>query len=134
MIQNCNYHCPKCEKSLMKNSSVELNFKRQNHSETGTIHLSPEPGNYDFTTTPNLSFDKGERVIFICPLCNADLTSGKNHKFAELRMMVNEFIYFEALFSTVHGDKRTYIVTQDDIDSYGDADGEIHDDSKEFNP
>ena len=47
---------------------------------------------------------------------------------------VNEFIYFEALFSTVHGDKRTYIVTQDDIDSYGDADGEIHDNLDDFNP
>ena len=60
----------------------------------------------------------------MCPFCNADLTSKKNKKFAELKMMVNEFIFFEALFSTVHGNKRTYIITQDDVDTYGDDDGE----------
>ena len=37
-------------------------------------------------------------------------------------MIVNDFISFEALFSTVYGDKRTYIVTQDEVDAYGDAD------------
>ena len=36
-------------------------------------------------------------------------------------MKVNDFIYFEALFSSVYGDKRTYVITQDDIDVYGDA-------------
>ena len=43
-------------------------------------------------------------------------------------MMVNDFIFFEALFSTVHGDKRTYIITQDEIDAYGEAGGEIFND------
>ena len=134
MIQNCKYHCPKCEKSLMKKTSVELNFKRKSHIENGLIHLSPEPGNYDFQTTPEIAFEKGERVIFICPFCNSDLTSPRNNKYAELKMMVNEFIYFEALFSTVHGDKRTYIITQDEVDRYGEADGEIHDDFDDFIP
>lgn len=136
MIQNCKYHCPKCEKSLMKNTRVELNFKRNKHKEHGLIHLSPEPGNYDFQTIPNIAFEKGERVIFICPFCDADLTSEKNNKYAELKMMVNDFISFEALFSTVHGNKRTYIVTQDDVDTYGDgdSDGEIHDDFDDFIP
>tara|TARA_B110000438_G_scaffold297012_1_gene342646 strand:+ start:285 stop:647 length:363 start_codon:yes stop_codon:yes gene_type:complete len=118
----------------MKSTRVELNFKRINHKDRGVIHLSPEPGNYDFLTTPKIDFEKEERVIFICPYCDSDLTSKKNNKFAELKMMVNEIIYFEALFSTVHGDKRTYIITQDEVDTYGDAeaDGEIHDDLEDF--
>ena len=118
----------------MKKTSVELNFKRKSHIENGLIHLSPEPGNYDFQTTPEIAFEKGERVIFICPFCDSDLTSPRNKKYAELKMMVNEFIYFEALFSTVHGDKRTYIITQDEVDRYGEADGEIHDDFDDFIP
>ena len=40
-------------------------------------------------------------------------------------MMVNDFIFFEALFSCVFGDKRTYIITEKEIDVYGDA---SHDD------
>lgn len=124
MIQNCQYHCPKCEKSLMNKAKVKLNFKRKEHEDTGIIFLSPEPGNYEFITSPKISFLPKERVIFMCPFCNADLTSKKNKKFAELKMMVNEFIFFEALFSTVHGNKRTYIITQDDVDAYGDDDGE----------
>mgnify|MGYP001180414990 CR=1 FL=1 len=128
MIKHCKYHCPKCQKSLMKGAKVELNYKRLDDSERGFIHLSPEPGNYEFKTFPKANFNKGERVIFICPHCNSDLTSEKNNRFAELKMMVNDFIFFEALFSTVHGDKRTYIITQDEIDAYGEAGGEIFND------
>ncbi len=132
MIKHCQYHCPKCQKSLMKGDKVELNYKRVSGSEKGRIHLSPEPGNYEFITFPKVTFNKGERVIFICPHCDSDLSSEKNKRFAELKMMVNDFIFFEALFSTVHGDKRTYIITQDEVDSYGDANGEIHDDFENF--
>ena len=132
MIKHCQYHCPNCEKSLMKGEKVELNFKRVSGTEKGRIQLSPEPGNYEFVTHPKVAFNNGERVLFICPYCDSDLSSEKNNKFAELKMMVNDFIFFEALFSTVHGDKRTYIITQDEIDTYGEANGDPHDDFENF--
>ena len=136
MIQHCQYHCPKCNKSLTKGKKVELNFKRIEYNQKGSIFLEPEPGNYEFYTTPPTDFKNGERVIFICPKCDTDLTNGKNKQFAELKMMVNDFISFEALFSTVYGDKRTYIVTQDDVDVYGDADpsDEVFLDMEDYNP
>ena len=59
--------------------------------------------------------------MFYCPKCHVDLTSKKDNKFAELKMKVNDFIYFEALFSIIYGDKRTYIITENDIDVYGEA-------------
>lgn len=122
MIQNCQYHCPNCDKSLTEGKKVHLNFERTEHNHKGHIFLEPEPGNYEFYTEPPTDFKKGERVVFVCPKCKKDLTSKKNKQFAELKMMVNDFISFEALFSTVYGDKRTYIVTQDEVDTYGDAD------------
>ena len=122
MIQNCQYHCPNCDKSLTEGKKVHLNFERTEHNHKGHIFLEPEPGNYEFYTEPPTDFKKGERVVFVCPKCKKDLTSNKNKQFAELKMMVNDFISFEALFSTVYGDKRTYIVTQDEVDTYGDAD------------
>jgi len=121
MIQHCQYHCPKCDKSLTEGRKVELHFRRLKHNHKGIIYLEPEPGNYEFYTDPKIIFEKEERVVFICPNCKSDLTNKKNNKFAELKMVVNDFISFDALFSTVYGDKRTYIVTDDDIDTYGDA-------------
>ena len=122
MIQHCQYHCPNCDKSLTEGKKVHLNFERTEHNHKGHIFLEPEPGNYEFYTDPPTDFKKGERVVFVCSKCKKDLTSKKNKQFAELKMIVNDFISFEALFSTVYGDKRTYIVTQDEVDAYGDAD------------
>ena len=60
-------------------------------------------------------------MVFYFFKCQVNLTSKRDSKFAELKMKVNDFIYFEALFSTVYGDKRTYVITENDIDIYGDA-------------
>ena len=121
MIDHSHYHCPKCSRSLTKDKKVVLNFKRNEADEWNEIFLNPEPGNYDFYTVPTTFFEKGEHVKFCCPKCNVDLTSKKDPKFVELKMKVNDFIDFEALFSSVYGDKRTYVITQDDVDVYGDA-------------
>ena len=41
----------------MKGAKVELNYKRLDDSERGFIHLSPEPGNYEFKTFPKANFN-----------------------------------------------------------------------------
>ncbi len=121
MIEHSHYHCPSCQKSLTKEKKVILNFRKSSSDVLSDIFLDPEPGNYKFFTIPSTNFILGDQVVFYCPKCQIDLTSKRDAKFAELKMKVNDFIYFEALFSTVYGDKRTYIITEDDIDVYGDA-------------
>jgi len=121
MIEHSQYHCPKYNKSLTQDKKVILHFKKSSSDQFSEIFLAPEPGNYKFYTIPNTDFKKGDRVVFYCPKCQVNLTSKKDSKFAELKMKVNDFIYFEALFSTVYGDKRTYVITENDIDIYGDA-------------
>ena len=121
MIEHSHYHCPKCNKSLTKDKKVILHFKKSPGDNFNEIYLAPEPGNYKFYTIPKTDFKKGDIVVFFCSKCQTNLTSKRDPKFAELKMKVNDFIYFEALFSTVYGDKRTYIITEDDIDVYGDA-------------
>ena len=125
MIHQCQYYCPKCNKSLSKDTKVQLLFIKSGQKELKQILLEPEPGNYDFYTSPVTNFIDGERVVFHCTKCKKDLTSKKDKNFVELKMMVNDFIFFEALFSCVYGDKRTYIITEKEIDVYGDA---SHDD------
>tara|TARA_B100001287_G_scaffold42180_1_gene31343 strand:- start:114879 stop:115295 length:417 start_codon:yes stop_codon:yes gene_type:complete len=121
MIEQSQYHCPKCNKSLTDDKKVILHFKKSSSDNFSEIYLAPEPGNYKFYTIPETGFKNGDRVVFYCPKCKVNLTSKRDSKFAELKMKVNDFIFFEALFSTVYGDKRTYIITEDDIDVYGDA-------------
>ena len=125
MMNQSHYHCPKCQKSLTKDKKVVLHFRRKVGGDWNEIFLNPEPGNYNFYTIPDTSFENGEQVRFYCPKCDADLTSKRDPKFVELKMKVNDFIFFDALFSSVFGDKRTYIITEEDIDVYGDA---IHED------
>ena len=121
MIEHSHYHCPNCNKSLTKDKKVTLHFKKASSDHFNEIFLAPEPGNYKFYTIPNTDFKKGDRVVFYCPKCQVNLTCKRDSKFAELKMKVNDFIYFEALFSTVYGDKRTYVITENEIDIYGDA-------------
>ena len=42
MIQHCQYHCPKCNKSLTEGKKVQLNFERTEHNHKGQIFLEPE--------------------------------------------------------------------------------------------
>ena len=121
-MKHSHYHCPRCNKSLTKDKKVILNFKKEDSENFSEIFLAPEPGNYEFYTLPHTNFKEGERVIFHCPKCHSDLTSKRDSKFAHLKMKVNDFIYFEALFSTIYGDKRTYVISESDVDAYGDAD------------
>ena len=125
MMNQSHYQCPKCQKSLTKDKKVVLHFRRKVGGDLNEIFLNPELGNYNFYTIPDTSFENGEHVRFYCPKCDADLTSKRDPKFVELKMKVNDFIFFDALFSSVFGDKRTYIITEEDIDVYGDA---IHED------
>ena len=111
MIEHSHYHCPSCQKSLTEERKVILNFRKSPSDTLSDIFLA----------IPSTNFKKGDQVVFYCPKCQIDLTSKRDAKFAELKMKVNDFIYFEALFSTVYGDKRTYIITEDDIDVYGEA-------------
>ena len=78
MIYQCQYHCPKCNKSLSKGTKVQLLFKKPGQEELKQILLEPEPGNYDFYTNPPTNFNQGERVEFHCPKCKTDLDANKD--------------------------------------------------------
>jgi hypothetical protein len=121
MIEHSHYHCPKCKKSLTKDKKVILHFKKSSSDQFSEIYLDPEPGSYKFYTIPETAFNNGDRVVFYCSRCQFDLTSKRDNKFTELKMKVNDFIFFDALFSSVYGDKRTYIITENDVDVYGNA-------------
>ena len=94
-----------------------LNTKRTT-GEEGKIRLAATFGNYNYTHEPEIPFAPGEIVLFSCPECKKHVHSEKYKDYAVLKMHVSEKIIFDVLFSREAGKRRTYIVTEDGIESY----------------
>ena len=75
-------------------------------------------GNYNYTHEPEIPFAPGEIVLFSCPECKKHVHSEKYKNYAVLKMHVSEKIIFDVLFTREAGKRRTYIVTEDGIESY----------------
>jgi len=121
-LDKYSFYCPECENQLDINGIVHLKTERQN-GDVGEIHLSTKFGDYNFTHFPKTKFDQNELVEFSCPHCSSRLHSSIKPKFVNMIMRVEKKFDFEILFSRQAGCYKTYIVTEDGIESYGrDAD------------
>lgn len=118
-IKKFDFSCPHCTQTLNKDGVVILNTRR-NNGDKGTIHLSATFGNYTYMHEPEIEFDTGELVDFFCPSCEENLTSEEHNNFALLKMTVDNNIDFEVIFSREAGNRKTYIITEDGIESYHD--------------
>lgn len=116
-IKDYNFHCPHCQKRLSDSGVILLNTKR-NNGEEGHIRLATTFGNYSYSHEPAVKFEQGEIVNFSCPACKAFVHSDKYKDYAILKMSVSEKIIFDVLFSREAGKRKTYVVTEDGIESY----------------
>lgn len=116
-INEHTFHCPHCSVRLNTDQELTLNTRRINGDE-GRIFLHTKFGNYAYRHEPNIQFETGEIVAFHCPHCKEDVHSEKYKDYAMLKMQVTDKIVFDVLFSREAGKRRTYIVTEDGIESY----------------
>lgn len=116
-IRDCNFHCPHCTHQLNSDGFITLSTKRSN-GEEGTIRLATSFGNYEYSHEPEVKFTDGELVAFTCPSCRNQVHSDKYKDYAMIKMQVNDKIVFDILFSREAGKRKTYIVTEDGIESY----------------
>ena len=116
-IKNYNFHCPNCRELLSNDGVIVLNTRRQS-GEDGNIRLATSFGNYSYSHEPAVKFSPGEIVAFSCPKCNNQVHSTKYKDYAILKMVVSDSIEFDVLFSREAGKRKTYIVTEDGIESY----------------
>ena len=119
MLAEYDYHCPHCSQLLNADNKVIFKIEKST-SEKGTIELSPKVGEYSYKCEPNMIFENGEAMEFFCPACKVNLKSKKYPKFIALRLFVTSSVHFEMLFSRVFGDRRTYVITEDMTEKYGD--------------
>ena len=111
------FSCPYCDQILNNKEEIELKTLRDN-GEVGTIYLAVNFGNYTYRHTPKVNFNQNEIVDFICPKCNTDLKSNQHTNFALLNMAVGNEINFEVIFSRQSGKRKTYVITEDGIETY----------------
>lgn len=116
-FKNFKFSCPHCNATLSNEDEVTLSTIRKS-GEKGTIYLSVAFGNYTYRHIPETDFEKDEIVDFHCPKCNIDLKSQQHEDFALLNMNVEDNINFEVIFSRVAGKRKTYVITEDGIETY----------------
>ncbi|WP_070136812.1 hypothetical protein [Crocinitomix algicola] len=116
-LKKYNFTCPHCKQILNEGDEIELVTKR-NHGDNGRIYLSVAFGNYTYKHIPDTDFQKGELVEFHCPKCGSNLASKIYENFASLNMQVDTNINFEVIFSRIAGERKTYVVTEDGIETY----------------
>ena len=82
--------------------------------------MSPVVGNYEYKHHNKFVLNDGEKVDFECPICQTDLTSSQNEDYAMIHMVGDEDASeYELYFSKITGNKSTYLVANDDVESFG---------------
>jgi hypothetical protein len=117
-LEKYSFFCPECKNQLDVDGVIHLKTEREN-GDIGEIYLSTKFGDYNFKHFPKTKFDKDELVEFSCPNCSSMLHSTLKPKFVNMVMRVEKQFDFEILFSRQAGCYKTYIVTEDGIESYG---------------
>jgi hypothetical protein len=116
-LKDFSFSCPSCKKTVNDNEEIELITKRSSGAE-GRIFMSVAFGNYTYRHIPETQFEDQEIVDFICPHCNENLTAPNHKNFALLNMDVGNAINFDVIFSRKAGKRKTYVITEDGIDTY----------------
>ena len=117
-IKENDYLCPKCKGHL--NTGGNVVFSTQNpRNAKGLILLLPNLGGYSHQHHKDYHLQKGDMIEFACPLCLTDLKSKNNSNFVSIIMIDHDNIEYEVLFSRKVGEKSTYVVAKDNIETFG---------------
>ena len=119
MIAEYDYHCPHCDHQLNEENEVVFTFKKEGVKHK--IFLNPKPGTYGHRCEPETDFSDKELVSFYCPKCKGDLVSDEYDKYIKIILKVTPKVSFDVLFSRIYGVQKTYVITDDFVEEFGDA-------------
>lgn len=119
-MKDNDYLCPECKGHLNVGEYVVF-ATRTKRRHKGLLMLSPKVGEYNYKHHEKYQLEKGEMVDFECPICQTDLTSKQKSDHAMITMVGSEDnMEYDLYFSKVAGNKSTYVVAHDNIESFGD--------------
>jgi hypothetical protein len=110
--------CPKCNGQLNV-GDVMIFVSKAKDERNGLLLLNPELGNYSVMNHKFFQISKGELVEFTCPICQENLTSEIDTNLASVFMIDKNNVQHNILFSKINGEKCTYKITGDDLESFG---------------
>jgi len=110
--------CPKCNGQLNV-GDVLIFVSKINDERNGLLLLHPELGNYSVINHKLFHISKGEVVEFSCSICQENLTSEIDNNLASVFMIDKNNVQHNILFSKVNGERCTYKITGDDLESFG---------------
>ena len=126
-MKDNDYMCPKCKGHLNVGGKVVF-ATRTHRNHKGLLMMNPKVGEYNYEHHENFHLEKGEKVDFECPICQADLTSEKDADHAMILMYeAEDNAEFKLFFSKIAGKRSTYVVANDNIEAFGEDAEDIED-------
>jgi len=114
------YLCPFCRGAINALDNIILAAKA-NKNKHGLILLHEEIGNYSVIQTSTINVEMGEVVDFSCPICNASLNTEKGDHYAGYIRVDESGQESKIIISREYGDRRTFKITGEEIESYGES-------------
>ncbi len=121
------YLCKVCRGLLNVKTSIVLAATKVNSSVRGLIFLNPEIGNYLTTTHPSFKIEEGEEYIYTCPICHSQLNSAKYKHLVRIIMIDDNKKEYNIYFSDIAGEKCTYKIRGDKVESKVGPDVKVYD-------
>jgi hypothetical protein len=116
-LKDFHFSCPFCKHLLSDSEEIVLVTRRDSGIE-GKIFMAVSFGNYTYRHIPETNFNVHEIVDFLCSECNENLKAPNHPNFALLNMDVGNGINFDVIFSREAGKRKTYVITEDGIETY----------------
>lgn len=108
------YGCPHCNAVLNPDETVIL------VAHCGALRFligfHPQPGNYTIYLPPGIDLDHGSVFVFLCPICQTNMTAGGNNNLSTLDVWQGH-IRRKILFSNIAGEHATYVVKDSGVEA-----------------
>ena len=116
-----NYLCPHCRAYLRVWNNIIFVVRSESQNQQAILLLNPKLGNYEVIHHTAVNVCDGNKLIFLCPVCHAELTAtGINENLNRIIMIDEKKIEFDVYFSRICGEHTTFLIHKDDIiERYG---------------
>ncbi|HIA36600.1 MAG TPA: hypothetical protein EYM84_09430 [Flavobacteriales bacterium] len=118
-MKKSNFLCPKCKGHLNAGGYVIFSTKNK-RKQRGLVLLSPKVGSYSVKYHESYGFEKGEAIDFACPICSKSLHAKENSENVSIIMVDENDTEYKVLFSRIFGNQSTYVLSNDDVEVFGD--------------
>lgn len=116
---NTKYICPECRNVINIENNIVLIGKNKS-GEKGIVVLHTHLGDYSTKFSSDFQISEGEIVKFLCPVCHSSLSNLKHDRLAQFNFIDEDGSEKVIVFSSIYGEKCTYIVNNKSVEkSFG---------------